>query len=174
MQTSLATALDSPSPKTPIAALVRFVVFEVGHLTLALPISAVAKVVNLGTIQGSGQSAWGVVTLGDQPYTVIDLHQYLFKSPLSPQQTPGYLVLTALAMGELLGIPVVETPALVDVPSDRVRLLPPAYRQADTLALASHIARWSDAVTGEERTFFVLDVNSLLEAQSLGSVIIYS
>ena len=161
MQSPLSVSVAHVS-KNPTAPPIRFVTFDIGHLTLALPIAAVAKVVNLGTIQGSGQSAWGVMTLDNRPYTVIDLHQHLFHRPFNPTQTPGYLVLTALATGELLGIPVMDTPALVDVPRDRVRLLPTSYRKADTLALASHIARWHDAANPEEKTFFVLDVNSLL------------
>ncbi|MEB3273181.1 MAG: chemotaxis protein CheW [Prochlorothrix sp.] len=154
------------TPNSTPVSQVRFVVFGISHLTLALPIVAVTKVVNLGTIEGSGQSAWGVMTVDDRPCTVIDLHQYLFHRPLNPDQAPHYLVLTALATGELLGIPASDTPRLIDVPSDLVRLLPSSYRKADTLAVASHIAHWTDPATEAEQTFFVLDVNSLMESQA--------
>jgi len=146
---------------------IQFVLFEIGTLTLALPITTVSQVVKLGTVEGTGQSAWGVMSVDDQPYTVLDLHQHLFKRPLNPDQAPAYVVLTALATGELMGIPVVTTPTLVEVMGDRVRLLPASYRQADTLALASHIARWTTE-KGEEQSFFVLDMNSLVTLQALG------
>jgi purine-binding chemotaxis protein CheW len=62
--------------------------------------------------------------------------------------------------GELYGIPVAETPVLMEVSLSQVRVLPESYRRADTLDVASHVA-----VIPQETaplTLFVLDVDLLL------------
>lgn len=139
----------------------RFVMFPVGEIDLAIPIATVAKVVNLGAVKGRDQSPWGVTALGNQPYTVLDLHHYLFQTPLAPSPQGGYLVLIYLATGELVGIPTVCTPTLVEVCWDQVRFLPAAYRKADRLAVASHMARWTDPETQADHFLFVLDISAL-------------
>jgi len=151
----------STPPRNQRQRSLRFVMFSLGNMDLALPIATVVKIVNLGTVAGNGQSPWGVVTLGNQPYTVIDLHHYLFQTPLEACPHGGYLVFTAFATGELVGIPTIGSPTLVDVPWDQVRLLPDAYRRADRLAVASHLARWTDPETQGEHFLFVLDVSGL-------------
>lgn len=139
----------------------RFVMFPVGDLDLAIPIATVVKVVNLGTVKGSGQSPWGVTALGSQPYTVIDLHHYLFQTPLPPSAQGGYLVLISLTTGELVGIPTMCTPTLVEANWEQIRLLPDAYRKSDRLAVASHLIRWANPETQGDHFLFVLDVNAL-------------
>jgi chemotaxis signal transduction protein len=150
-----ALALRKPKGKVP------FVMFPVGEIDLAIPIATVAKVVNLGAVKGRDQSPWGVTALGNQPYTVLDLHHYLFQTPLAPSPQGGYLVLIYLATGELVGIPTVCTPTLVEVCWDQVRFLPAAYRKADRLAVASHMARWTDPETQADHFLFVLDISAL-------------
>lgn len=155
-------AQTSRSKVSPSAqALAKLVTFQIGTLTLALPIAAVYKVVNLAPIHGSGLHPVGVTAIGDHNYTVIDLHQQIFqtRATLAPSAS-GYLILVQLATGELLGIPVTEAPSLIEVPLSLVRILPASYRRSDTLAIASHIVMLSDGET--DQTIFVLDVNSLI------------
>ena len=54
---------------------VKFLVFSIGNLNTALHIDVVQKVVNYSTIFSSGLNYYGLVNLGDEEITVIDLHK---------------------------------------------------------------------------------------------------
>lgn len=151
-------ALKHESPKK--TTLIKLVAFEVGKLTLAVRIDQVEKVVNLPKLYGSGLNPIGLAQVGDREITVLDLAKRLFHAPtvLSLEQQ-AYLILVKQPQGEVFGIPVTETPLLLDVSTDLIRTLPESYRQADTLAIASHIVVVSTA-TGS-RTLFLLDLNRL-------------
>lgn len=139
--------------------LLKLIVFEMGSLNLALPIDSVYKVLNYTPIYGSGINQVGVTHVGEFEVTVVDLYQRFFKS-ISTKETGGYLVLVQNTTGELYGIPVAETPVLMEVSLSQVRVLPESYRRADTLDVASHVA-----VIPQETaplTVFVLDVDLLL------------
>lgn len=139
--------------------LLKLIVFEMGSLNLALPIDSVYKILNYTPIYGSGMNQVGVTHVGEFEVTVVDLYQRFFKS-ISTKETAGYLVLVQNTTGELYGIPVVETPVLMEVSLSQVRVLPESYRRADTLDVASHVA-----VIPQETaplTVFVLDVDLLL------------
>ncbi len=139
----------------------KLVVFTINRLNLALRIESVYKVVNHTSTYGSGIRSIGVTHLGEGEITVVDLHRQFFKSnPISESNPNGYLVVVQNTMGELYGIPVAETPALMDVPPSMIRVLPESYRRADTLDVASHVA----VIPQEEATLtiFLLDVDRLL------------
>ncbi|HEY9611540.1 chemotaxis protein CheW [Allocoleopsis sp.] len=139
----------------------KLVVFSMNRLNLALRIESVYKVVNHTSTYGSGIGSIGVAHLGEDEITVVDLHRQFFKSNLISESNPsGYLVVVQNTMGELYGIPVAETPALMDVPRAMIRVLPESYRRADTLDVASHVA----VIPQEEATLtvFLLDVDRLL------------
>jgi purine-binding chemotaxis protein CheW len=141
--------------------LLKLIVFEMGSLNLALPIDSVYKVLNYTPIYGSGINQVGVTHVGEFEVTVVDLYQRFFKSISTKEtETGGYLVLVQNTTGELYGIPVAETPVLMEVSLSQVRVLPESYRRADTLDVASHVA-----VIPQETaplTVFVLDVDLLL------------
>jgi purine-binding chemotaxis protein CheW len=63
-------------------------------------------------------------------------------------------------IGELYGIPVADSPLLIEVPLSRIRVLPESYRRANTLDLASHVAVIPQE--GAPLTVFLLDVDRLL------------
>jgi purine-binding chemotaxis protein CheW len=89
------------------------------------------------------------------------LHQRFFKtSQLSESNLSGYLIVVQNTTNELYGIPVVETPALMEVPQEMIRVLPESYRRADTLDVASHVVVIPQ--NGTPLTIFVLDVDRLL------------
>jgi purine-binding chemotaxis protein CheW len=119
---------------------VKLVTFGVGNLNAALHIDVVQRVINYSTIYSSGLNHFGIINLGDQEITVIDLHKRLFNTsqPVNPSK-PGYLVLVKNSVNEIFGIVVSEAPSLLDVSLDNIRVLPPSYRQADTLSIASHV-----------------------------------
>jgi purine-binding chemotaxis protein CheW len=158
------SSLTSQSPvsqKKQAQAIAKLVTFPVGLLTLALPIGAVHKVVNLTPIHGSGIYPVGVTAIGEENYTVIDLHQKLFQtSPSRENPTAGYLILVQLPSGEKIGIPVTEAPSLIEVPLTQIRILPESYRRSDTLAIASHIVMLTGSETNQP--IFILETQKLL------------
>ncbi len=144
-----------------LTSLLKLVFFGMGGLNLALRIESVYKVVNHTSTYSSGLGAVGVTHLGDGEITVVDLHRRFFKSSqISSSNSSGYLVVVQNNTGELYGIPVTETPALIEVPMEMIRVLPESYRRADTLDVASHVAVIPQ--DGNPLTIFLLDVNRLL------------
>ena len=144
-----------------VEPLLKLIVFAMGNLTLALRIESVYKVVNHTPVHSSGANHVGVAHLGELEVTVVDLYQRFFKSNQSSAfATGGYLVIVKNTTGELYGIPVPETPTLVEVPLSLLRVLPESYRRADTLEVASHVAVFPHE--GTQLTVFLLDVDLLL------------
>jgi chemotaxis signal transduction protein len=148
---------NSSSNSTETAKLIYF---PMGELLLALPMAHVKKVINRPLAFGSGLSAASVATIDDIQLPLIDVHRLLFQQPLPivPDQL-GYLIMVRLNPAELLGIPVQETPVLLDVPLTAIRALPDSYRQSDTLSIASHLVRL--VTEGSEQTLFLVDVQRL-------------
>lgn len=145
---------------------VELIVFNIGRLNLALPINSVYKVSNYTSISGSGVGFVGVTQVDEHEVTVIDLYRKFFKSDQPGYySTGGYIVLVQTATDELYGIPVAQTPALMEVPLSLLRVLPESYRYADTLDIASHVAVIpQDAAS---LTVFLLDIERLLPVLSL-------
>ena len=144
-----------------VNSLLKLVVFGMGGLNLALRIESVYKVVNHTSTYSSGLGAVGVTHLGEGEITVVDLHRRFFKSSqTNSSNSSGYLVVVQNSTKELYGIPVAETPALMEVPVEMIRVLPESYRRADTLDVASHVAVIPQH--GTPLTIFLLDVNRLL------------
>jgi purine-binding chemotaxis protein CheW len=161
---SLSINLQSGTPElsqTRVAPSLKLIVFGVGSLNLALPIESVYKVVNHTSVYSSGLNHVGVAHVGDGEVTVVDLYRRFFKeSQNSKFGLGGYLVLVKNTTGELYGIPVADTPVLLEVPTSLVRILPESYRRADTLEVASHVAVIPQEVA--PLTVFILDVDLLL------------
>ncbi|WP_330204204.1 chemotaxis protein CheW [Cyanobacterium sp. Dongsha4] len=140
---------------------VKLLVFSIGNLNTALHIDAVEKVVNYNQIFGSGLNHFGLVNLGDKEITVVDLHKKLFNSPQA-LSTEGkkYLLLVKNSSSETFGIVISQTPELYDIPLNVIRILPPSYRRADTLKIASHVAVFKE--NEGEKTIFLLDPDELI------------
>lgn len=140
----------------------KVIVFAIGSLNLALPIESVYKVLNRTPVYGSGIKQVGVTHIGDRGITVIDLHQRFFKSNQpDASETSGYLVVMQNKIGELYGIPVPNTPVLMDVPLSTIRVLPESYRHADTVDIARHVAVIPK--DSASLTIFLLDIDLLLK-----------
>jgi purine-binding chemotaxis protein CheW len=152
------TALSQTQQATPIVTLV---VFGMNRLNLALRIESVHKVVNHTPVYSSGLQPVGVTHMDDDQITVVDLHRRFFKESHTDESSKGgYLVVVKNTSGELYGIPVAETPILMDVPLSMIRVLPESYRRADTLDVASHVALIPQEAA--PLTVFLLDVDLLL------------
>lgn len=149
------------SRKRTTASLIKLIVFNIGRVNLALRIESVYKVVNHTSTYGSGRGTVGVTHLGEGEITVVDLHQRFFQaSQISESNLSSYLIVVQNITGELYGIPVTETPTLIEVTRAMIRVLPESYRRADTLDVASHVAVIPQ--DGTPLTIFVLDVDRLL------------
>ena len=143
--------------------LIKLLVFDIGTLTLALPILQVQKVIRHNQVHGSELSHANLTHLADQEVTIVDLHQKLFKTRLSlSSANSGYFVISKNITGEPLGILVSESPSLIDVTATQVRLIPESYRQADTLEIASHVAVFPQAESETFQTIFILDLHRLV------------
>ena len=139
----------------------KLLVFGMGNLNLALPIKSVHKILKYTPVYGSGVQPVGVTHLGDSEVTVVDLHRRFFKSSQTTvPDSSRYLVIVQNTTGELYGIPVADTPLLIEVSSSQIRILPESYRRADTLDVASHVAVIPQETT--PLTVFLLDVDLLL------------
>jgi chemotaxis signal transduction protein len=143
-------------------SVIKLLVFDMGKLTLALPILQVQKVIKHQPIHGSGLSHINLTHLEDQEVAIVDLHQKLFKISQSQiSSTTGYFIISKNITGEPLGIRVTEAPTLIDIPVANIRLIPDSYRRADTLAIASHVAvipQKDDTAL----TIFILDLKRLV------------
>jgi chemotaxis signal transduction protein len=149
------------SKASQVASLLKLIVFDMGSLKLALRIESVYKIVNYTATYGTGFGAVGVAHLGESEITVVNLHRRFFKSSQSDEShQSSYLVVVQHPTGELYGIPVSQTPTLLEVPVSLIRVLPESYRRADTLDVARHVA----VIPQEEEplTIFLLDVDRLL------------
>jgi purine-binding chemotaxis protein CheW len=143
--------------------LIKLLVFEIGKLTLALPILQVQKIVKQSEVHGSGLSHVNLTHLPEQEIAIVDLHQKLFGSSLPTAKSSefsGYFIISRNLTGEPLGIAVSQAPTLLDVPLEQIRQLPEAYRRADTLEIASHVAVIPQETT--PRTIFILDLTRLV------------
>lgn len=141
-------------------SLIKLMVFEIGKLTLALPILQVQKVVKQNKVHGSGLSHVNLTHLAEQEVAIVDLHQKLFGVSLTQAEATGYFIISKNIAGEPLGIVVSQAPTLIDVSVEQIRVLPDSYRRADTLGIASHVAIISqnDATS----TIFILDLSRLI------------
>jgi purine-binding chemotaxis protein CheW len=153
---SKATALHKSRQVTPSLKLI---VFKIGNLNLALRIESVYKVVDRTPVYSSGLNHVGVAHMGDREVTVVDLNWQFFKTS-SISESGGYLAIVQSQTGEFYGIPVANTPVLIEVPLSMFRVLPESYRRADTLEVASHVAVIPQQ--GTPLTIFLLDVELLL------------
>ncbi|MFM2312738.1 MAG: hypothetical protein RLZZ04_2014 [Cyanobacteriota bacterium] len=143
--------------------LIKLLVFEIGKLTLALPILQVQKIVKQSEVHGSGLSHVNLTHLPEQEIAIVDLHQKLFGSSLpttTSSEFSGYFIISRNLTGESLGIAVSQAPTLLDVPLEQIRQLPEAYRRADTLEIASHVTVIPQETT--PRTIFILDLTRLV------------
>ncbi|MCC0176655.1 chemotaxis protein CheW [Waterburya agarophytonicola K14] len=141
---------------------IKLLVFDIGKLTLALPILQVQKVIKYNPLHGSGLSYVNLTHFDNRDVAIVDLHQKLFKISLAEvSSNQGYFIITKNINTEPLGIFVSEAPALIDVATTKIRLIPDSYRHADTLEIASHVT----AIEGENninKTIFILDLTRLI------------
>ncbi|MEL6228346.1 MAG: chemotaxis protein CheW [Cyanobacteria bacterium J06627_3] len=144
-------------PPATAADTLRLITMDLGKLTLGCRIETVYKVVKQSQIHSSGLGHTGLTHIDAHTVMVVDLHHKLFNVPTPDKQ--GYLVIIKPQTADLVAIPVATSPNLMDVHREHVRVLPEAYRQSDTLSIASHVAVVSHG--NKPLTVFVIDENAL-------------
>lgn len=145
-------------PPATAADTLRLITMHLGKLTLGCRIETVYKVVKQSQIHSSGLGHTGLTHIDGHAAMVVDLHQKLFNVPTADKQ--GYFVIIKPQTADLVAIPVATSPNLMDVHREQVRVLPDAYRQSDTLTIASHVAVVSHG--NKPLTVFVLDEDALI------------
>ncbi|MEO0541838.1 MAG: chemotaxis protein CheW [Cyanobacteria bacterium P01_A01_bin.105] len=147
------SAIARPAAISPLICIQ----IELGSLPLAVPIDRVEKVVPKSAVVGQDAGPAGIIYYGDTAVTLLDLQQHLLPAslPTTAEQT-GYFLIVRATQGGLVAVPISTTPNLVELPQTALKALPPTYRQANLLGIASHVARI------EEQTVFILDVDYLV------------
>ncbi len=121
--------------------LLKVLVFEMANHFFALPISVIFKVINCPPITDTTDSSLGITDFEGETVTVVNLAQ-----KLSPQNSATgrmqkrFLILSQTRQGELCGIPIDNSPALIELPMDNIRPLPLSARQVSPLSIATHVA----------------------------------
>ncbi len=137
--------------------ILKILIFNIGNIIFGISIDQIYKVVSSAQIYSSEGNWVGVSHIGDREVTVLDLQKKFFH----PHSQQGYLIIIQYTDNELYGILVETVPALIDVPLSQIRVLPPSFRNADALGMASHVAIINDQDTTQ--TIFLLDLVTTLK-----------
>jgi purine-binding chemotaxis protein CheW len=127
-------------------ATLKVLTFTVGSLNLALRLDPVSRILRHAPIYGSSPSSDGRIRIDERELPIVDLPRRLFHSSwlrAGNDTTPAiapFAILLRGSDGERVGLPIPAAPSLADIAIAAIRVLPPSYRQADTLGIASHVA----------------------------------
>ncbi len=154
--------MNTKTVDTSSTTSLRVVAFPVGQLTLSVPIESVYRVLSQVPVYGSGERGVGVAHLEDYELTVFDLEYKIFTHK-NEESIQGSHIVVVQSHQEVLGLLVKQTPSLMTLPRDRVRVLPASYRKADSLSFCSHVAVVEQQEQEQESiTVFLLDVDRLI------------
>jgi len=138
----------------------KFLIFSMGNLNLAMGIDSVIRIIPLPKIHRSGNKLLGIATYEDQEVLVIDLYKRIYGQESSIGK--GFLVIFA-GIRSLYGITIAALPNVQDVPVDKLQPVPIEYRTRDTLGIASHMMQVPLKKSEELQTVFLLDAELLLK-----------
>jgi hypothetical protein len=117
------------------------IIFDIGEVSFGIPMNKIDRVINKATFDENFQVG--------QDIEILDLHHRLFEISIS---NPTEM---AIFKGDkLYAIPIDTIPTLVEVPLDRIRIIPTEFRTNNPLGIASHIAMISTPTA--ELTIFIL------------------
>ena len=120
--------------------LLKVLVFEMANYFFALPINVVFKVINCPPVTENEDGSLGIADFEGQTITVINLAQKLSRNLATQHIQKRFLILSQTSQGELCGIPLDQSPALIELPMDNIRPLPLSARQVKPLSIATHVA----------------------------------
>jgi len=137
----------------------KFLIFTMGNLNLAMGIDSVVRIIPLPKIYRSGDKLLGITTYEDQEVLVIDLYKQIYSQETN--LTKGFLVIFA-GKYSLYGITIAALPNVEDVPVNKLQPVSSEYRDRDTLGIASHMMQVS-IKKSDPQTVFLLDSELLLK-----------
>jgi chemotaxis signal transduction protein len=140
----------------------KFLIFSMGNLNLAMGIDSVVRIIPLPQIHRSGNKLLGITTYEDQEVLVIDLYKQIYNQEVN--LTKGFLVIFA-GKYSLYGLTIAALPNVEDVPVHKLQPVPAEYRDRDTLGIASHMMQVS-IKKSDPQTVFLLDSELLLKMAS--------
>ena len=140
----------------------KFLIFTMGNLNLAIGIDSVIRIIPLPKIHRSGDKLLGIAMYEDQEVLVIDLYKRIYNQETNI--TKGFLVIFA-GNNSLCGITINTLPNVEDVPLLSLRMLTSEYRDRDTLGIATQIMQ-IPIKKSEPQTVFLLDYELLLKMTS--------
>ena len=140
-------------------AKLKFLIFTMGNLNLAMGIDSVVRIIPLPKIHRSGDKLLGIAMYEDQEVLVIDLYKRIYNQEINI--TKGFLVIFA-GKNSLCGITIDKLPNVEDVPLQSLQAVTSEYRDRDTLGIASHIMQ-VPIKKSEPQTVFLLDSELLLK-----------
>jgi len=140
----------------------KFLIFSLGNLNLAMGIDSVVRIIPLPKIHRSGNKLLGITTYEDQEVLVIDLYKQIYNQETNLAK--GFLVIFA-GKHSLYGITITALPNVEDVPVHKLQPVPSEYRDRDTLGIASHMMQVS-IKKSDPQTVFLLDSELLLKMAS--------
>lgn len=140
----------------------KFLVFTMGNLNLAIGIDSVIRIIPLPKIHRSGDKLLGIAMYEDQEVLVIDLYKRIYDQEKNIAK--GFLVIF-LGKKSLCGITIDTLPNVEDVPLLSLQTVTSEYRDHDTLGIASHIMQ-IPIKKSEPQTVFLLDSELLLKMAS--------
>ena len=123
------------------AATIELIVFDIGEVSFGIPMTKIDRVITKATFDKDFRLGAGI--------EILDLHYRLFEVSIA---NPTEVVI--LNTDRLYAIPIDSTPTLIDVPLDRIRIIPTEFRANNPLGIASHIAIIS--TPNSELTIFIL------------------
>ncbi len=115
---------------------IELIVFEIDEVTFGIPIHKLDRIISNVHLDEDNPLI--------QQVEILDLHDRLTGVAIA---NPAAIVIFTGDNGQLLGIPIVTVPTLIDVPLDRIRTLPNEFRTHNAIAIASHVAMIADSNT---------------------------
>lgn len=149
----------------------RVIVFPVSNYLFALPVGAVIKIINSPPLTNKFENGIGMVNLGSQTYTVLDLsHNFLENSSEKivtntdnfANKQIDLLILIQTKNDENCAIKIARSPVLMDIPLTTIRPIPSSYRQVANLNFVTHMAVLSSEEEEKETVnVFLLATNEI-------------
>jgi chemotaxis signal transduction protein len=140
----------------------KFMIFTMADLNLAIGIESVVQIIPLPKIHRSGDKLLGIANYEDQEVLVIDLYKRIYGQVLNLSK--GFLVIFT-GKTSLYGITIATLPNVENVPVNTLQPVLSAYRDRDTLGIASHTMQVSIKKSAPQ-TVFLLDSELLLKMAS--------
>ncbi|MDX2214196.1 MAG: chemotaxis protein CheW [Oculatellaceae cyanobacterium bins.114] len=127
-------------PTTQPQETCKAIVFAIANHLLALPVSAIFKVVQYSPALSHSIHTKELILFYQQPLTLLDLHPVLTQPSDTPQErSPTECLIIAQAQQGLYAIPVDQPPTLQELAFSSIHPLPTHYSKA-IAHIASHFA----------------------------------